>query len=47
VIIDVTRKWFEDNSITDAVVGYSGGIDSTVTALLLKAAGVSVHGVFL
>lgn len=37
------RGWFAERSLTDAVVGYSGGIDSTVVALLLNAAGLRVH----
>lgn len=42
LILRVAR-WFRSREITDAVVGYSGGVDSATTALLLHAAGVAVH----
>ena len=42
-LVQAVQRWFAERSLTDAVVGYSGGIDSTVVALLLNAAGVRVH----
>ena len=44
LITDV-RQWFKINKIDNAVVGYSGGIDSTTTIALLLHAGITVHAV--
>lgn len=37
------KNWFTENKIDVGLVGYSGGIDSATTALLLNEAGVKVQ----
>lgn len=36
-------SWFAVRKITDAIVGYSGGVDSATTAALLCYSGIKVH----
>jgi nicotinamide-nucleotide amidase len=44
-IVNGIKNYFEKNNIKVAVLGISGGIDSTVTAALVKASGVKLIGV--
>lgn len=37
-IIEKTKKYFKENNITRAVIGLSGGIDSALTAFLIREA---------
>ncbi len=43
-IVDRLRRYREENGLSTAVVGMSGGVDSSLTAALLKSAGWRVVG---
>ena len=43
-IVDRLRRYREENGLSTAVVGMSGGVDSSLTAALLKVAGWRVVG---
>jgi NAD+ synthetase len=42
-IVSNTHEWFDARGLNAAAVGYSGGIDSTATALLLREAGIETN----
>ena len=41
-LIKDVRQWFDERNLDHAVVGFSGGIDSSMTAALLHSAGIGV-----
>lgn len=43
ILVQNCANWFRTREITDAVVGYSGGLDSSTTAALISSAGVNLH----
>ncbi len=46
-MLTVSEEQFKKNSTTTVVVGMSGGVDSSVTALVLKKQGYQVVGLFM
>src|SRR5437868_10408660 len=45
--ITLSREEFESNTQKTVVVGMSGGVDSSVTALMVKLQGYKVVGLFM
>jgi NAD+ synthase (glutamine-hydrolysing) len=41
-LIEQIRKWFDENNLDHAVIGYSGGIDSATTAALIHRAEIPI-----
>lgn len=39
-LLDQVKAWFDRNGLNEAIVGYSGGIDSATTAAVLHHAGI-------
>lgn len=46
-IVEDVKAWFAERDLTDAVVGFSGGVDSAATIALLVAAGIKVHAIII
>jgi NAD+ synthase len=46
-LVKQVKEWFENNGLTTAVVGFSGGIDSATTIALLRAAGIETYAVII
>lgn len=42
-VIEECQRWLQQRHISDVVVGYSGGIDSALTTVLLGKCGLQVH----
>jgi NAD+ synthetase len=40
-LINEVKTWFNDNYLDTAIIGYSGGVDSSTTAALCHAAGLN------